>query len=141
MSRYDAWLPLRYLSTRAEEDAVTARVFAHGAATADDRAQATSHAVLAAQRESRGAVRLRLRVTWEDGGVAAARSALRRPSSAASAHGVAQPCLMLPRTASGRRTLAACRFAVYGPPPACGATVTPSCLGSGILDPYTPCRL
>jgi len=63
----------------------------------------------ATQRHSRGGVRLRVRMLWADGGVAAARSvfaALRRPPKPAH--------VVLPRGRHGRRAREAARFAVYG---------------------------
>ena len=58
-SIYDAWLPLRYHSTRAEEDAIAGRVLVAGVPLS--RASGAN----ATQKHSRGALRVRVSMTWQ----------------------------------------------------------------------------
>ena len=100
---YDAWLPLRKENSRQEEDAIAARI--RVASLAPDRAASAD----ATQAKSRGAVRVRLRVDWDDGGVGAARSV--------ASWFVGRPprrTVELPWTWSGRKQREAVRFALYG---------------------------
>jgi hypothetical protein len=98
---YDAWLPLRLEGTRDEENAIDARHLVKGRRLKD------AAALDPTQKMSRGSVRLRLRMDWEDGGVAAARSVLMGGP-------VLQKHVVLPETISGRKQRDVARFALWG---------------------------
>lgn len=101
---YDAWLPLRRAGSREEERAIDARHLVKGTRLRD------AASLNITQTQSRGAVRLRLRVDWDDGGVKAARSVV-----ASLTGGTAEPRhVVLPESASGRKQRDVCRFALYG---------------------------
>eukprot|EP00629_Pelagomonadales_sp_RCC1024_P006352 CAMPEP_0119263948 /NCGR_PEP_ID=MMETSP1329-20130426/3194_1 /TAXON_ID=114041 /ORGANISM="Genus nov. species nov., Strain RCC1024" /LENGTH=245 /DNA_ID=CAMNT_0007263687 /DNA_START=44 /DNA_END=778 /DNA_ORIENTATION=+ len=67
---YDAWLPLALRGSEGEAVATATRALVAHKKLA---VAASKHEL---QKASRGAVRLRVRVSWKDGGTAAARSAL-----------------------------------------------------------------
>ena len=98
---YDAWLPLRLEGTRDEENAIDARHLVKGRRLKD------AAALDPTQRQSRGSVRLRLRMDWDDGGVQAARSVLLGGP-------VLQKHVVLPETNSGRKQRDVARFALWG---------------------------
>ena len=103
-TRYDAWLPLSYRGTEGERLATYARPLVADVPLKD---AASAHEL---QAESRGAIRVRVRVEWDDGGVAACRSALTDVFCAPRTAVVATPA-----TESGRRLRENVRFALWGP--------------------------
>ena len=91
---YDAWFPLVFAATEGEALANAGR-----ALVADEplATAATNAAGKHTQKDSRGAVRLRVKVTWDDGGTTMAKSAL------TDLLGEAKPqCVTFPATKGGR---------------------------------------
>ena len=100
---YDAWFPLTLHASEAEALATSAR------ALVADVPMATACEKHATQKQSRGAIRLRLRVAWSDP-AAYARSALR---------GLLLPhrepaYVATPNNRSGDKLRENCRFVMYG---------------------------
>mmetsp|Transcript_6353 Transcript_6353/g.20056 ORF Transcript_6353/g.20056 Transcript_6353/m.20056 type:complete len:822 (-) Transcript_6353:111-2576(-) len=100
---YDAWFPLSLKANEGESVATATR------ALVAKEALATAAAANDLQKASRGAARLRVRVTWSDGGTAAARSAATDLFGGGPDRYVA-----LPNDKSGRVLRENCRFAMYG---------------------------
>jgi hypothetical protein len=103
---YDAWFPLVFAATEGEAlaNAGRALVAEEPLATA-----ATNAAGKHTQKDSRGAVRLRVKVTWDDGGTTMAKSAL------TDLLGEAKPqYVTFPATKGGKALRENVRFAMYG---------------------------
>lgn len=103
---YDAWFPLTYAATEGEDLATKGRalVAEEPLATAATNCNGKN-----TQKDSRGAVRLRVKVTWDDGGVKMAKSALKDLVFPAKPQYVT-----FPATKGGKALRENVRFAMYG---------------------------
>jgi len=103
-ARYDAWFPLTWKATEQEDLATKGRALVADQALAT---AATSPAGRNTQADSRGAIRLRVKVTWDDGGKALALSALTGLTKGTQ-------YVVAPATKSGKALRENCRFTMYG---------------------------
>ena len=99
-ARYDAWFPLTWKATEQEDLATKGRALVADQALAT---AATSPAGRNTQADSRGAIRLRVKVTWDDGGKALALSALTGLTKGTQ-------YVVAPATKSGKALRENCRF-------------------------------